>query len=69
MNYWLGGAVDVEDLRQKAKEFIANPDRNPNLPSVPNKAIVLSEAEPTSRYHLLIGIIYYFLPINAVIFR
>ncbi len=45
-----GEPVDVEDLRQKAKEFIANPDRNPNLPSAPNKAIISLKNDRATEY-------------------
>ncbi len=45
-----GHKMQVSDLRQKAKEFISNPDKRPNLASAPNKAIISLKNDRGTQY-------------------
>ncbi len=45
-----GEKISVNELRQKAKEFIANPSARPDLASAPNKAIIFLRNDRGTKY-------------------
>lgn len=45
-----GQQIPIVDLRQKAKEFIANPQKRTDLASAPNKAIISLKNDRATKY-------------------
>ena len=45
-----GKSMKIEDLRQKAQEFIANPEKRMDLASAPNKAIISLKNDRATSY-------------------
>ena len=45
-----GEPMQIEDLRQKAKEFIVNPEKKLDLASAPNKAIISLKNDRATNY-------------------
>lgn len=51
-----GEMMAVSSLQEKAKEFISNPNQDPNLPSSPSKAIISLQNDRNTAYETYLGV-------------
>ncbi len=51
-----GEPADVDNLRERAKEFIANPSHRPDLAESPNKAIITLKNDRGTKYETYIKV-------------
>lgn len=51
-----GEITEVLQLKGKAKEFISNPNHDPNLPSSPTKAIISLQNDRSTAYETYLGV-------------
>lgn len=51
-----GEKIDVEELKDKAKEFILNPEKKDNLAIAPNQAIISLQNDRSTSYNIYITV-------------